>query len=117
MEHLLKSVWSTHLFNFATHESIYCVFPEATLVDKYMYLLCLPPTSTLRLYGTYLERGYKRRQLRLEPERLELSSARFIGDSLTYRLKFDARVDFIPSVLTEVKFELSSFGVSILMND
>lgn len=107
VKHAMSSKWGSQQFNFATHESIYCLFPQATLERKEMTVVFESPGD--EAYRQYVEEGYKPVRL-VEQQEAEFTRQRYVGDFLCRRVEFSIGAQGVPSWLTEVKFELISSG-------
>lgn len=114
VKYLIDTAWSTHMLNLATHESIYCLFPKATLDNKLMYIPRLPEASALRFYKMYTDRGYRRQVDKSLQQTVEFSNERYVGDELTSRFRFDASAAGVPAHLQMVKFAVTPFGICLV---
>lgn len=108
-EYILSTFWSTHLMNFATHESIYSLFPRLTLGKK-MILLGWLEERQLIAYEKYVDRGYRWLSWNEAAQEDEISSQRSIGDILTRRIPFKANECQIP-LFVQRSFHITPEGV------
>lgn len=60
VNHVLNTFWGTHLKNIATHDALYCLYPQATVVKKQMVVSISNRTGELLAYEKYLDRGFRR---------------------------------------------------------
>jgi hypothetical protein len=112
VRYVLRTVWSTHLFNIATHESIYCMFPGSGIDQKVIFLTRFPEAETLRLYQLYVDRGYRRGLSSQAAQLYEFSNDRSVGDIFTRRVRFRLSSEDIPIWVRSMRFAVGADGLS-----
>lgn len=106
--YLVRSIWASNLFNFASHESVYCLFPRATMERKFIFVLGLPSSSAFEVLDTFKDRGYRPGDLGWRRQAPEFVRNRYVGDGFTCRLRFTRGVGGIPTSLQNVRFKVLS---------
>lgn len=111
IRYVMRTIWSTHLLNIATHESIYCLFPGSGVDQKVMFFTRFPEPEIVKLYQTYVDRGYRRGQAGQAAQLYEFSSERFVGDIFTRRVKFKVAPDDVPKTVRSVRFVVTTNAI------
>lgn len=81
----------SHLKNIATHDAVYCLFPQATLERREMLVATGGRISELKFFSKYLERGFRRANVGRVMRSDEFQGGRFVGDPLTKCVPFDGK--------------------------
>lgn len=111
LRYMVQTCWATHLMNFATHEALYCVFPEATLERNEMYMLSVDSVGELSCFEKYLLRGFRRGDGAAMRSRAEFEGCRSIGDAFTKRDCFSDEKDLRGAVFGPIRFEVGRRSV------
>lgn len=115
---LISSMWSTHLFNIATWESLYVLFPSC-VHGRRMHIIHWPTPPRLVAISRHLTNGYVRGSWSEFLTNDEFKSERFVGDRFTERIRFESDVSEwveVPSDIM-VKFLVNVEGLVYLERD
>lgn len=102
--------WSSHVFNLATWEAIYCLFPEATMQNRMMHIFPGRPWGSGEVLERWFSRGFSRAAGNEKFSSSEFQSERYFGDSMTYRLGFSKSDGVVPEVLRQVRISIDRNG-------
>lgn len=111
--YVIRASWSTHVMNFATHEALYCLFPQATLERNEMYMLAVDTVGELEDYQKYLGRGFRRGDGDQMRRRREFSAVRSVGDMFTKRVGFSSSEPLDDVGFGGVRFEVGRRTVRV----
>lgn len=114
VEHVLSTFWSTHLFNIATWESVYSVFPVSTFGRRQMGVISSHRASELLSYDKYVLRGFVRATHRQLKSLVEFSGYRRIGDKYCYRVTFPGAPLQLDSQLQKFCFRFGKDGIQLV---
>lgn len=85
---VFRAAWATHMYTFATHESIYCMFPQLTI--ELRQSVASEGFDLLSRVWRYRQRGFTFVQARNLDGLAECCGRRTFGDSNTLRLPFSS---------------------------
>lgn len=105
-----KTMGSTHLMNFATHEGMYCLFPESTLQRRWM----LVSPGQRGLWSKFIDAGFQFASLWDCLHLREFQGVRRFGDGLSVRKGFVGRRYSSRNGLSYMSFWMKDSGVQMV---
>ena len=109
---LLMYGWSSAVFQFATYEGIYCLFPEATLEKREMHMFDDRSYGNANSYRWWIERFVRvspKERFRSE----EFEGDRSFGDEWTHRVPFSSASNEVPEEMKQIRFSLSDKATQV----
>lgn len=113
LTHVMCS-WSTHLFNFATWESLYSVFPVTSLDNRRMCHYMLYTPALCEQYDKYTARGFARGVVGSLWGLGEFRRRRTVVDEYTRRVPFSCAPSHAEEELRSWRFENTSGGMKLI---
>lgn len=107
--YVCATVVSSHLMNFATHEALYCLFPEATFRRRKM---CIS-SHDWQSWSQYVDRRFSFVSFQQCLSCEEFHGMRRIGDGLSIRVPFSGREVMASNRLGHLSFWVSESGVQM----